>query len=106
MAEPPAVLLWLLAHEEGGDRVALDPGDLSDRARERDRAHFQPADEIEPVVLQRLIGEFREQRGPLGVEHRRLEIEIKIAFATGGQRDLAAAERALADDLVEAGTGG
>ena len=52
--EAGAVLLRLLAHEERRDRMALDPGQLRDRAGERHRAHLEPADIIEPVVLQRL----------------------------------------------------
>src|SRR5206468_4374048 len=42
----------------------------------------------------------------LGVEHGRLEVEVEVALAARGQRDLAAAERTLADDLGEAGAGG
>src|SRR5439155_4541974 len=79
--QPRAVRLRPLAHEEGRDRVSLDPGYLRDRAGERDRPHFQPADEIELVVPQRLIGEFGEQRSALGVEHGRLKVEIEIALA-------------------------
>ena len=104
--EPGAVLLGFLADEKGRDRVALDPGQLRDRARQRDRAHFQPADEIEVVVLQRLIGQLRQQRRAFGIEHGRLEVEVEIALAARSQRDLAAAERTLADDLGEASTGG
>ena len=104
--QPRAVLLWLLAHEERRDRVALDPGELRDRAGQRHRAHFQPADEVEIVVLQRLIGQFGQQRRAFGIEHGRLEVEIEIALAARGQRDFAAAERSLADDLGEAGAGG
>ena len=104
--EPGAMLLRLLADEERRDRMALDPGELRDRAGERHRAHFQSADIIEVVVLQRIEGQFRQQRRAFGVEHGRLEIEIEIALAARGQRDLAAAERALADDLGEAGAGG
>jgi hypothetical protein len=33
-------------------------------------------------------------------------VEIEIALAARGQRDFAAPERALADDLGEAGAGG
>src|SRR6478735_8263843 len=40
------------------------------------------------------------------VEHGRLEVEVEVALAARGQRDLAAAERTLADDLGEAGAGG
>jgi len=75
-------------------------------ARQRHCAHFQPADEIEVVVLQRFIGEFGQQRGTFGVEHGRLEVEVEVALAARGQRDLAAPERTLADDLGEAGAGG
>src|SRR6478672_2130396 len=60
--KPGSMLLWLLAHEEGCDRMALDPGQLRHRACERHRAHFQTADRIETVVLERLIGQFRKQR--------------------------------------------
>src|SRR3954454_21381640 len=45
--EAGAVLLRLLAHEERRDRMPLDPGKLRNRTRQRDSAHFQPADEIE-----------------------------------------------------------
>src|SRR5262249_48771750 len=65
-----------------------------------------PADEVEWVVPQRLVGQFREQRRALGVEHGRLQVEIEIALAARGQRDIAPPERALADDLGETGAGG
>jgi hypothetical protein len=104
--EPGAVLLRLLAHEEGRDRMALDPGQLRDRAGQRHRAHLEAADIIEIVVFQRLESQLREQCCALGIQHGRLEIEVKIALAPRGQRDFATAERALADDLGEAGAGG
>src|SRR5262249_30134522 len=97
--KPRTVLLRLLAHEEGRDRMALDPGELRDGAGEWDCAHLQAADEIEIVVLQRLIGQLGEQGRTFGVEHGRLEVEIEIALAARRQRDLAAAKGALADDL-------
>src|SRR6266851_1825460 len=40
------------------------------------------------------------------IAHGRLEIEVEIAFAARSQRDFATAERALANDLGEAGAGG
>ena len=103
--KPRAMLLRLLAHEERRDRMALDPGELRDRAGQRHRAHFQPTDEVETIFLQCLVGQFGQQRRAFGIEHGRLEIEIEVALAPGRQRDLAAPERALADDLGEAGTG-
>ena len=99
------VLSYQGRHEERRDRMTLEPGQLRDRAGQRHRAHFQSADVIELVVLQRLIGQFRQQCRTLGVEHGRLEVEIEVALAARGQRDLAAAERSLADDLGEAGAG-
>src|SRR5207253_7082250 len=104
--EPRAMLLRLLAHEEGRDRMTLDPGELRDRTRQRNGPHLKPSDEVELVVLQRIVGQLGEQRRALGVEHGRLEIEIEIALAAGGQRDLAAPEGAVADNLVEAGAVG
>ena len=86
--------------------MALEPGQLRDGAGQRHRAHLQATDVIQLVVLQRLIGQFRQQCRALGVEHGRLEVEVEVALAARGQRDLAAAERALADDLGEAGAGG
>jgi len=41
--------------------MALDPGQLRDRAGERHRAHFQSADIIEVVVFQGLERQFRKQ---------------------------------------------
>jgi hypothetical protein len=64
------------------------------------------ADIVEAVVLQRLIGQFRQQRRAFGIEHGRLEVEVEIALASRGQRNLATPERAFADDLGEAGAGG
>src|ERR1700757_1396972 len=104
--EPRAVLLRLLAHEEGRDRMPLEPGELRNRTGQRNRAHFQATDIVELIVPQRLIGDLGEQGGAFGVEHGRLEVEIEIALATRGQRDLAAAERTTADDVVKTGTGG
>ena len=86
--------------------MALEPGQLRDRAGQRHRAHLQAADVIEAVVLQRVKGQLREQRGAFGIEHGGLEVEVEIALAARGQRDLAAAERTFADDLGEAGAGG
>jgi hypothetical protein len=51
-------------------------------------------------------GQFRQQRRTLGVEHGRLQVEIEIALAAGGQGDLAAPERAGTDDVGETGAGG
>jgi len=104
--EPGAMLLRFLANEERRDRMALDPGELRDRTGQRHRAHFQAPDIIEAIVLQRLVGQLGEQRGAFGIQHGRLEIEVEIALAARCQRDFAAAERALANDLGEAGAGG
>src|SRR5690242_16262486 len=79
--ETCAMLLWLLADKESGDRVALDPRELRNRACKRHRAHFQSADIIKPVILQSFVGQLRKQRGSLGIEHGRLEIEIEVALA-------------------------
>ena len=79
---------------------------VGDRARQRHRAHLESADIVEGVILQRLEGQFREQRSAFGIEHGRLEIEIEVALAARSQGDLAAPERAFADDLGEAGAGG
>ena len=86
--------------------MALDPGELRNRSGERHRAHLESANIIEAIVLERVIGQFRQQGGALGIEHGGLEIEVEIALASGSQGDFAAAERALANDLGEAGTGG
>src|SRR5258707_19999 len=82
-------------------RMTLHPGERREGAGERHRDHLRSADEIEFVVLQRLIGQFGKQRRPLGVEHGRLQVEIEIALAARCESDLAAAERALADDVGE-----
>ena len=46
--------------------MTLEPGELGDRAGKRDRAHLQPADIVEAVVLERLIGQFGQQAAPSG----------------------------------------
>ncbi len=104
--EPSAMLLRLLAHEEGRDGIALQPGQLRDCARDRNGAHLQSADVVDVVILQRIERQLREQRRTFGIEHRRLEVEIEVALAAGGQRDFAASERAGADDVGKACAGG
>jgi hypothetical protein len=48
-----------------------------------------------------LAREFGQEQRALGVEHRRLEVEIEIALAAGDERDLAAAEGALLDNVAQ-----
>ena len=85
--------------------MVLQPRQLRDRTSQRHGAHFQPADIVDPVTGERVERQFCEQRRALGVEHGRLEVEVEIAFAARGERDLAAPEGALADDVGEAGAG-
>src|SRR6202521_3874412 len=103
------MLLRLLAHEEGGQRLAALRAQRRQRAGERHRAHLEPADHVDaphPWLLQRLEQEGRGQQRPLGVEHGGLEVEVEVALAPRRELDLAAAEGAHADDLGEPRAGG
>ena len=95
------MLLRLLAHEDRRDRLSLDEAQLRDRARDRHRAHFKAADIIDVVVGKRIESQLGEQRRAFRIEHGRLEIEIEVALAARRERDLAAPERALEDDVGE-----
>ena len=75
--------------------------ELRDRTGERHRAHFESADIIDALALKRIECQLREQRRALGIEHGRLQVEVEIALAAGSERDVAAAERALADDVAQ-----
>jgi len=61
--------------------MTLIQDQLRDRTRQRHRAHLEPADEIEIVVLQRLVGQFREQPA-LRDRAWSLQLKIEIALAT------------------------
>jgi hypothetical protein len=99
--EPGAVLLRLLAHEEGLHRRARHEAQLRDRTRDRHRPHLEPAHIVDALARERIEGELRQQGRALGIEHRGLEIEIEIADPAGRELDLSPAEGALMNEVAQ-----
>src|SRR6185437_16008218 len=85
---------------------AVQAAELRDRARDRHRAHLEPADILDTLVRDRIEGELRQQGRAFGIEHRRLEIEVEVAHAARRELDLAVAERADMDDVAQPRAGG
>src|SRR3569623_1641820 len=104
--EPCAEFFRILADEESGDRLALLPRELGDGAGKRYRAHLKPADVIDVLALEGIERQFRQKCSAFRIEHGRLEGEVEIALAPRSEGDLAAAERAGADDVGQTGAGG
>src|SRR5215204_4171862 len=91
------MLLRPFAHEERGERPSAHMAEGRSRGGERHRTHFQPADALDVQTVQLVEDELREPRRAGRMQHRRLHVEIEIALAPGGELDLAAPERTLAD---------
>jgi hypothetical protein len=96
-----AVVLDLLAHDEAGDGAAV-PAARAHGDDDRHRAQLQAADRIDvALVSDEVADELGDEMRPLGVEHRRLHVEVVVAHRAGHELELAEEERFCLDDLEE-----
>ena len=95
-----AVLLGLLAHEEGPQRPALGLAQHRDGRGQRHRAHLQSADQVDILALDAVENQRGDQVRALGIEHGGLHVEVEARRAPRDQLGLRAGrERPRLDDL-------
>jgi hypothetical protein len=90
-----AVILHGLAHEKARDRPRRGSAQHRHRGDDRDGAELKPADVIDRQILDPVEHQLRKQARAFRIEHRRLEIEVELAFLSGSEHELAAFERQL-----------
>ena len=96
------MVLWLLAHKERRDRLAVGLADSGDRSGDRDRAHLQATDEVGVEVTNGIQNECCNKMGALRIQHRWLHIEVVRRRTSRGQRHLLARlKRAGLDNFDE-----
>src|SRR5262249_30744361 len=100
---PLAVLLRLLAYEEGPDGAAAAMARNGRGRGNRYRAHCQAADIVDRKSFQRVGDHVTDIGGSGGMQRRRPQIEVEVALTPGRQLDPAASERALLDQLEQRG---
>src|SRR4030095_4279538 len=98
-----AMVLRLLAHEDRTERATARVPRDRDRGRDRHRAHLKPTDEVDLLAGKRIHDQLADAGRARRVQCGRAQIEIEVALAARGERDLAAPERARADQLKQLG---
>jgi hypothetical protein len=81
-----AVVLGLLADDEGPPVLVMSMGLVRNGRRDRDGAEFQPADAVHRQVLHGLEGQLRDQRAGARMGHQDPAVHIEGAGGAGGQR--------------------
>ena len=94
-----AVILGLFAHEKGVHRQAVFEAQRRDVGDHRHGTHLQPADIIDLLAADFVQQRARAKISPLGVHHRRLEIEVEFTLGAARELEFAAPVRALLDDV-------
>ena len=95
------MVFYLLAHHEAVDGAGA-PAARAHGGDDRHRAELEAADRIDVALAREQIAhDFGDEMRPLGVEHRRLHVEVVVAHRAGHELELAEEERFRLDDLEE-----